>query len=293
MSLTQPLAAPQRWTRWWSRIDTRIKIRYSAMILGILALAPPVGFLAQLFGGSMFCGPLCPRMAIGMDFVRELYSRTVGVVLLLLWFGITFFFGRWACSHFCPVGALTEFGSKLVPKRFRIDFARRVHAPLFRYGFLATFVLLPILGLGSICCGYCNLSAIPEAFGVLFVPLAGAGLLMGSRLVSVLLYGGLLGVLARDGRGQCHLVCPVGALDSLVNAIGARLPFTWRMRVKQEQCIACGECIVGCPVSAIQMNAQNENAIEIDYYRCYQCRQCQVDCPTGSLSIMRSKGVTS
>ncbi|MBI5033711.1 MAG: 4Fe-4S dicluster domain-containing protein [Chloroflexi bacterium] len=285
---SQQLFDPRRWVRSLASMDRRKKIRYALMAFGVLALAPPVGFLAQLFGGSMFCGPLCPRMAIGMDFLRELSSRTAGVILLFIWFGITFFFGRWACSHFCPVGALTEFGSKLVPNRFKIDYAGIVHAPLFRYGFLIAFVGLPILGLGSICCGYCNLSTIPEAFGVLFAPLAGTGLLMGSRLVSVVLYGGALGIAAREGRGHCQLVCPVGALDSLINVIGARLPFTFRMRVKKDNCISCGVCVEGCPAHAIKMNETN-NVPEIDYHRCYQCRQCQTDCPTDTFSITRLK----
>jgi ferredoxin-type protein NapH len=254
-------------------------IRYGWMVVGILAFAPPVAFIPQLLGNGTICGNLCPRMAIGTSFTRELFSRTAGVSLLFIWLGITLFWGRWMCSHICPAGNLTEFGSKLIPGRFRIDYAKIVDAPLFRYGFLGAYILLPVVGVSSICCSFCSFSVIPESFGALFTPRMADMLISGTRLISVILFVFVLGIFARDGRGHCHLVCPVGALDSIVNALGAKLPFTLRERVKVSDCSGCGLCVKKCPASAITVDKQAAEIVKIDQRRCYLCRSCESDCP--------------
>jgi ferredoxin len=265
-------------------IDRTQRIRYAAMGLGILALAPPVGFVVQLFGSTTLCGNLCTRMAIGTRLPQELSSRTAGVALLFTWLAITLFFGRWMCSHICPVGALTEFGSKIVPRRVKLDYCRIFDAPLFRYGFLAAFVLLPAVGYASICCGYCNWSVIPETWGAIFVPRLRALITPGSRFLSVVLYVGILGVLARDGRGHCHLVCPIGALDSLLNAFGARLPFARRERISHAQCSGCGHCAKNCTSWAITVDKQAAVKAKIDYHRCNHCRVCEGKCPKNAIT---------
>ena len=242
-----------------------------------------MGFLAQAFGGSTFCGPLCPRMAIGFDFPREVVSRTAGVGLLFIWLGGTFFFGRWLCSHFCPAGGLTEFGSKLLPRRAKVDYCRIIDAPLFRYGFLVAFILLPVFGIASMCCAYCNISAIPETFGAIFLPEARAMVTTGIRLASIAMFILVFGVFARDGRGHCHLLCPIGAVDTIANFIGAKLPFTWRTRVQPEKCNGCGLCIEDCSMWAISMDDKEEVA-KIDYQKCNQCRICEGKCPVGAIT---------
>jgi len=267
-------------------MDRRQKVRYGLMVLGILALASLIGFLAQAFGGSEFCGPLCPRMAIGFDFPRELASRTAGVTLLFIWLGGTFFFGRWICSHFCPAGALTEFGSKLLPRRAKVDYCRIVDAPLFRYGFLVAFILLPAFGIASMCCAYCNIRAIPQTFGAIFLPGSRAMFTTGISLASFIMFVMVLGIFARDGRGHCHLLCPIGALDSIANYIGAKLPFTRRTRIVPENCPGCGLCVKDCPTWAISIveQEQGKKVAKIDYHRCNQCRICEAKCPVDAIT---------
>jgi len=193
-----------------TKIDSRQRLRYGMMVIGILALAPPIGFVTQLFGSGTICGNLCPRMAIGTAFMRELFTRTAGVALLFIWLGITLFFGRWMCSHICPAGSLTEFGSKLVPEKLKADYPKKIDTPLFRYGFLGAYILLPVMGVASICCSFCSFSVVPETFGAIFVPRLASLLTTGTRLVSILLFVFILGIFTRDGRGHCHLICPVG-----------------------------------------------------------------------------------
>ena len=271
----------------FKRISRTQRLRYALMLLGILALAPPVGFLAQLFGSSTICGNLCPRMAIGPNFIREIFTRTWGVALLFVWLGTTFFFGRWVCGHICPVGGLTEFGSKLLPKGLKIDYSRSVNAPLFRYGFLGAYLLLPLVGFANICCAYCSFSAIPEFFGTIFKPQMWLMLVTGYRMVSVLLFVFILGIIAVDGRGHCHLLCPVGAVDSIIHSLGARLPFTYRERIDLSKCKGCGICETVCPAAAITIDKQADEIARIDYRRCYQCRICEDKCARNAISIRR------
>ena len=278
-------------------------LRYASLVLGILAFAPPLGFIPQLFGDTMLCGQLCGRMAIGLSLPRELVSRTAGVGLLFLWLVVTFFFGRWFCGYLCPVGGLTEFASKLIPTRCKVDYCKHLDTPLFRYGFLGAFILLPALGVASICCAYCSWSVIPEVFGAIFVPRLRLALGTGTKLVSIFLYIGLLGMFARDGRGHCHLVCPVGALDSIAQYLGAKLPFARRMRVDPSRCSGCTLCEPSCPASAIRISARPISPDEttqpiavIDYHRCYQCRSCERACHRGALGwgknrMAREKGM--
>lgn len=269
--------------RRFNKVDNKQWLRYGLMVLGILALAPPVGFVAQLFGSGTICGNLCPRMAIGTDFMRELFTRTAGVALLFIWLGITLFFGRWMCSHVCPVGGLTEFGSKLLPKKLKVDYTKNFDSPLFRYGFLGAYILMPVVGVNSICCSYCSFSVVPDLFGALFRPELLTMLMTGSRLVSIFLFVLLLGVFTRDGRGHCHLVCPVGAVDSLVNWLAARLLFVWRERIRLSDCSGCGHCATNCPSNAITVNKEAAIIAVINQRRCYQCRRCESDCPTHAI----------
>lgn len=271
-------------------MDRRQRIRYGVMILGVVALVPPMGFLVQAFGGAGFCGPLCPRMAIGFDFPREVVTRTAGVGLLFIWLGSTFFFGRWICSHFCPAGGLTEFGSKLLPRWAKVDYCRIVNAPLFRYGFLAAYILLPAFAVASICCPYCNLTAIPATFGAIFLPECRALLTTGIRVTSIAMFVVVLGIFATDGRGHCHLLCPIGALDSIANFIGAKLPFTWRTRVQREKCNGCGLCIKDCPVNAISIVEQREKVAVLNYHRCHNCRICEAKCPKDAITYSLGPG---
>jgi len=273
-------------TRRIAKIDGRQRLRYATMALGILALAPPVGFVVQLFGTTSMCGAFCMRHLVGQGLLTRLAAPTPGLALFFTWLGITLFFGRWMCSHVCPVGALTEFGSKAVPRRAKIDYARKVNAPLFRFGFLAAWVLLPMVGAAAISCAYCNFSSISDAFGAIFVPRTWPLVFTGYRLVSLIIYAVILGLFALDGRGHCHLVCPIGAVDSVVNWAAARLPFAWRERVQISSCSGCGVCARECPAAAITVGTQTHKA-SIDHLRCYQCRRCEGACARDAIRITR------
>jgi ferredoxin-type protein NapH len=188
---------------------------------------------------------------------------------------VTWRLGRYWCSHICPVGGALELGSRVVPRRLRLDLSVIPAAP-FRYGFLAVFLAVPALGLGSLCCNYCNFAALPRLAGAAF---SGADMAYFLRVQGVINLGLLLvlGFFAKGGRAYCNLLCPIGALDAIANRLG--LASARRLRIEPEACIDCGKCLGECPTWAIEAHSKPV----IDQLSCMPCGRCQLVCPTGAI----------
>jgi ferredoxin-type protein NapH len=252
------------------------------LVAGIILFLPPLAAIVQVTGDVNFCGRWCPRMffvwregttmtAFLMGFVRSF----MGVALVVAILGTTLAFGRYWCSHLCPAASPVEFGSRLVPSRLKLDYSK-TPAPPFRYAYLLVYLIVPAIGIGSLCCNYCNFAAVPRIFAAPFSDGDLAYLLrvQGMANVGLLLF---LGVFARGGRAYCNLLCPIGALDALSNRIGAK--FGRRVRIDPEKCTNCGECSKVCPTWAIDTEEQTT----IDQLSCMPCRLCQGVCQTEAI----------
>jgi ferredoxin-type protein NapH len=264
-------------------------VRHRLVIMGTSALLflPPLAALFQGTGDLNFCGGWCPRMFWSWrkgqslaDFAMGFVRAPFGVALVVGLLAATFFLSRAWCSHLCPVGGVMELGSRLVPRRWKLDFSSVPSAPV-RYGYLAVYVAAPALGMGSLCCNYCNFAALPRLFGAAF---SGADLAYFFRTAGLVNLGLVIGLgfLARGGRAYCNLLCPVGALDSLVNRLGQRLGR--RVHVRERDCTACGACAPVCPTWAIEVG---ETTARIDPYSCLSCRDCEQVCPEDALRYTR------
>ena len=258
------------------------KYRNMILVVGIVLFLPPLAVLVQLTGDVNFCGRWCPRMffvwregttmtAFLMGFVRSY----VGVALVAMILGTTLAFGRYWCSHVCPVASPLEFGSRLVPSALKLDFSK-TPAPSFRYAYLSVYLIVPAIGIGSLCCSYCNFAAIPRLFAA---PFSEGDLAYFLRFQGVVNFGLLLflGVFAKGGRAYCNLLCPIGALDALSNRIGAK--FGRRVRIDLDNCTNCGECSKVCPTWAID----TQGGTTINQLSCMPCRLCQGACPTEAI----------
>ncbi|MDX2453165.1 4Fe-4S binding protein [Desulfosarcina sp.] len=257
--------------------------RYWIMALAMVLFLPPLSFLFQFTGDSNFCGTWCPRMffvwrkGASLDAYFMGYLRSyMGVALV---FGIlltTFFFGRYWCSHLCPIGGTMELGSRLVPRFLKINFAK-IPAPAFRYGYLSVYFGAAALGLGSLCCSYCNFATIPRMIGA---PFSGADMAYFLRTAGLINLGLvlLLGFFAKGGRAYCNLLCPIGALDGLSNRAGAR----WgrRVSVHPAKCNGCGDCLDSCPTWAIDLT---DRTARIDALSCMPCGDCKTACARGAI----------
>lgn len=259
-----------------------VRYRYWIIVSSILLLMPPLSFLFQFTQDSNFCGTWCPRMFFvwrngmtGGEFLQGIVRSYIGVVLVLGVLATTFFFGRYWCSHLCPIGGAMEAGGRLIPRFLKIDFSYIPASP-FRYGYLSVFFVAPAIGIGSLCCNYCNFAAIPRLFGSAFSQADTAYFLRTAGLINLGLVV-LMGLLAKGGRAYCNLLCPIGALDAVSNKLGLR--FGKRVNVDGSKCDACGTCANVCPTWSINIKEK----ARIDHLSCMPCRICEKTCPKDAI----------
>jgi ferredoxin-type protein NapH len=260
----------------WARHRTAI------LVLSLLLFLPPLAVLPQLSADSGFCGTWCPRMFWSWrkgenvsQFMVGIFRAWLGVALVIGILGATVLIGRQWCSHICPIGGSMELVSRLLPRRLHLSF-RKVPAAPVRYGYLAVYILAPALGIGSLCCSYCNFASIPRFFGAAFSQADLAFFLRSAGVVELGLVVGL-GFLARGGRAYCNFLCPIGALDALVSRLGAR--FGKRVRIDEKKCSQCGACADVCPTWAITTTGK----IDVDQLSCLPCRECEKVCDNGAI----------
>jgi len=82
-------------------------------------------------------------------------------------------------------------------------------------------------------------------------------------------------------------MCPVGAWQSGLHAIGAKLPQTWKIRFDAEACTKCAVCVDECPMRALRLPKGRSGTLAYDRHSCITCRQCVAVCKPGALSFSR------
>jgi len=268
-----------------------VRHRLAILAASLVVFLPPLAIAFQPTGDTGFCGSWCPRMfwtwRPGMSasqLLMGLARSWAGVALVALVLLITVFRSRAWCSHVCPVGGAMELLGRLAPRRWKLDFAAIPAAPV-RHGYLAVYLAAPALGIGSLCCNYCSFAAVPRLFGAAFTAADLAYFFRTAGLINLGLVLAL-GVFARGGRAYCNLLCPVGALDALVNRATARLGR--KVRLAPERCTGCGACAAVCPTWAIQLGAGRglggaPTVARIDALACMPCRACEAVCQEGAI----------
>lgn len=264
------------------------KIRYGAIAVSSLLFFAPFMLIPTLFGTMDFCGKLCMRRfylyypGMGLsDLTLQAKVSIAGATLLLVIILTTFFFGRLWCSHLCPVGGFPELVSRTTNQRIKIEYRSLPQVPL-RYGYFGFYlVMMPMLGISA--CNFCNFVTIPR----LFEAFGGSGMGFGFLLSSVgmvnLSLVALLGFFASKGRGFCAFMCPVGAIDGIVNRIGAAFRFTRRIRVERNRCNGCAACAQACMCGAIEMT--DKKAV-VDHLSCMSCHECVDVCNFGAIEYL-------
>ncbi len=266
-------------------IPNQQKYRYVLIMLSCALFFAPLVFLPSLVGNSDLCGRVCMRrfylLFPGMspdDLASQVQVASLGVYMLASILITTFFFGRMWCAYICPVGGLPELVSRSLNDRWKIEYRALPQVPI-RYGYFSVFVLLmPMLGISA--CTLCNFITVPrliEAFngesrGIAFL-FSAVGLVNLALLL-------LLGFFASKGRAYCQFLCPIGALDGLVNRLGATLKFTRRVRVERSRCTGCNICARNCMTGAIQMV---DRIAVVDQHSCMSCHECVDVCDWGAI----------
>ncbi|MBI5632340.1 MAG: 4Fe-4S binding protein [Nitrospirae bacterium] len=262
--------------------------RYWIMLASAILLLPPLSFLFQFTADNNFCGSWCPRMFFvwrkgmsGSEYLMGFIRSYMGVSLVFGILASTFFFGRYWCSHLCPIGGTMEGGSRVLPKFLKINYSV-VPAASFRYGYLAVYFIASAIGIGSLCCNYCNFATIPRIVGAAFSQADVSYFLRSAGLVNLGLVAGL-GFIAQGGRAYCNLLCPLGALDALSNRLGLRIGK--RMLIDSTKCNGCTACARVCPTWSIEVK---EKKAGIDQLSCMPCGECRKVCAQEAISYGKS-----
>jgi len=273
-------------------------IRYASYFIGFLLFYSPAALVLRFFSGldgknliGNLCDSLNLRMGVGGLLSLERWQAmdwTLGQVGIFAVMAVALVAGPLFCGWLCAAGAFTELVGRMVPDRFKLDVAGRVDAGAIRYGFLAGYVALPFFGTG-IGCSFCNfrvLEYFSMGVGSAFLPA-----LTSTYIVTTLLWLVVGGMLLKGGRGWCVFLCPVGGIQNAMHAIGARLPFTAKMKFRAEACRSCNNCVEVCPMRAITPAAEGDWAdaaagpgIRLGLNTCITCQQCVAACPHGALS---------
>lgn len=173
-------------------------------------------------------------------------------LLLIVVFTIvtTLFWGRVFCSSLCPFGALQDFITRLMPKKWQLEVPQAIHdkALYIKYGILALLVVTSLT--------FSDLSLFQyfEPFGTIFY--ISRSMVLWAILAAFLLASMFI------SRFYCRYACPLGAALGVTSFLS---PF----RIKRvPQCEVCKVCEKSCPTGAIRDH-------EIDFKECVRCDVCE------------------
>jgi ferredoxin-type protein NapH len=260
----------------WRNVPKVQRFRYITIGVSCLLFLGPLTILPSLVGNSDLCGRLCMRRFYlyfpGMtfeDLMAHMSAAMIGVIAMGLILLTTIFFGRIWCGFLCPVGGFSELVSRLLNDRWKIEY-RWLPQFQIRYGYLGTYmIILPALGVSA--CTLCNFITVPRLVEAMsggsrgFIYIFSA---VGIVNLSLLL---LLGFFANKGRAYCQFMCPIGAIDGVVNSLGARFGSTHKIRVAKERCTGCNVCARNCMCGAIKMV---DKIATVEQSSCMSCHEC-------------------
>ena len=261
------------------------------------------GFLFVDLGNVL--PPQLTNIVVSFQFVPALIKTisafglwTIGAVFVV---GLTIAFGRVYCSSLCPLGTLQDFFIY-----FTLRWKKRRHRRRwYEYTtppYLVHYLLLAVLTVSALA-GFFFLLNLLEPFsnfgritGSLVRPvIAGINNSLASVLESlrsynlyripihgiqsevlagtVLFFGVLAYLSMKHGRLFCNLLCPAGAVLSLLSRLAV-----FKIAIDRNTCNDCGLCEKVCKAKCIDSDTKR-----IDFAACISCFDCIDACPTVGL----------
>ncbi|MDD5264101.1 MAG: 4Fe-4S binding protein [Candidatus Bipolaricaulis sp.] len=203
--------------------------------------------------GFYLTGLLCPLCSVQNVFLKW---NTAYLLLVLLPVVLTLLVGRVYCGYVCPYGALQELfhiraWAPKIPARWR-----RVLG-LVKYAVLVYLVIHALVTWTEV---FKDMTPFRALFALGGTPLT-IGLAAGFAVLSLVLW-----------RPFCEVLCPLGALLSLVSRVSV-----FRLEV-DASCVSCGACTSKCPATTCESGA-------IQAADCYLCGECVRTCGPKSLRL--------
>ena len=212
-----------------------------------VTLAYTLGYLGFYNGTFLSVSHITNGLKLG----PSLFLNDLPLLLIVVFTIVTtLFWGRVFCSSLCPFGALQDFITRIMPKKWQRELPQAIHdkALYIKYGILALLVVTAVT--------FSDLSLFQyfEPFGTIFYF---------SR--SMVLWGILAVFLLASmfvSRFYCRYACPLGAALGVTSFLS---PF----KIKRvAQCEVCKVCEQSCPTGAIR-------GPEIDFKECVRCDICE------------------
>lgn len=187
----------------------------------------------------------------GLKLGPSLFLNDLPLLLIVVFTIVTtLFWGRVFCSSLCPFGALQDFITRIMPKKWQLEVPQAIHdkALYIKYGILALLVVTALT--------FSDLSLFQyfEPFGTIFY--FSRSMVLWAILAVFLLASMFI------SRFYCRYACPLGAALGVTSFLS---PF----RIKRvQQCEVCKVCENSCPTGAIRGH-------EIDFKECVRCDICE------------------
>jgi len=208
-----------------------------------------------------------------LDFPAQLSGiRAAFYPMLAYWLLSLLTIGRGWCSWVCFYGGL-EDGISSLPRRARVDIGPS--GPVLRRWNKAILAFVALAGMGTLVPVYCDWLcpfklvteyAEPTSLRSFLALIAFVGLFLSLVVVLPLL---------TKKRTQCSLLCPFGAMQSLLDRIS---PF--RVAIDTGLCVSCGACDRVCPMLALNPEARSKGRPESS---CVKCGTCFGSCSKGAI----------
>ena len=212
---------------------------------------------------------------------RIMHHEAVMVISFLVLLFISFIWGPIYCGKLCPTGALTEYLSKLIPEKVKVDWTKYIDAIPVRYGVLTGFIILPLFKI-IVACAYCNFYVFDLLINFY---LRGYIVSLTSGLIlTLLLWLVVLGVFTKGGRGYCNFLCPVGAFQNFIYYVGRKFSVSYKLKAQDDKCVGCGKCVNNCPMRAINLI---DGKAKVNLHNCILCGECMACCPIKAIKYVR------
>ncbi|MDP4177546.1 MAG: 4Fe-4S binding protein [Bacillota bacterium] len=260
-------------------------IRAGWYLAGFILFYAPFAFFQKLLisvfnvSGNKDVHGSCFRMVVQKLFTGGgIEIKTTSAIIVLLVLISALLLGPIFCGKFCISGAISEYVSRIVPNKIKINWSKYIDQTPVRYGILAGFLIAPFMKL-SVMCAYCNYSILQTLIqGGISWNLKALG---STTILTGFIWLIVLGAFTKGGRGYCSYLCPIGAVQSLIHSIGARLPFTFKLKYSADKCVSCNLCVKDCPMNALKNSG---NGLQYNIHSCITCQQCKHVCPKNAIT---------